>query len=71
MHALRQAEVHPLQNSKTKTLSVIQLSYHLPNEAMIGKDMLFVRAVNAQLFDIIRRKKRAVLIGNPGIAKSM
>ena len=34
-------------------------------------DVLFVRSVYDSIFDIIRRNRRVILIGNPGISKSV
>ena len=34
-------------------------------------DVVFVRPFYERIFDIIRRNRRVILIGNPGISKSM
>ena len=34
-------------------------------------DVLFIRPFYEQLFEVIRRKFRVILLGNPGISKSV
>jgi hypothetical protein len=85
-NALDQFNLHPqpllnqtcralLAMHKVRVRGKLEACFTANKENILGdtfcSDVIFIRSFYEKLFEIIRRTRRVILIGNPGISKSV